>query len=719
MRKWIAGSILLVVAAAATWLWSPLPPPPNMAGWAEKANEYDVEVIRDQWGVPHVFGKRDADTAFGLGYAHAEDDLENIQLTLAVSRGQLARYKGKAAAPTDYLIALLGVWDTVNEGYDVKLPGAARELAEAYADGLNAYVAQHPEEAWQGLFPASGKDIAAGFVFKTPLFYGLDQTLLQLFEGAPKSELAWESQDSERLAWTVGPRSGTETGSNAFAVAPARSADGKTRLVVNSHQPFTGPVAWYEIHLHSEEGLDIWGGTFPGAPLVLHGFNRHLGWANTVNKPDLIDVYRLTINPENEQQYLLDGQWQDFTVSDVNIEVRLFGPFAFTAHRQILSSLHGPVIEGPDGIFAVRYAGRGELRQLEQYRRLNKAENLEEWLNAMRMLAAPSINYVYADEKGNVGLVYNAQFPDRQDGPDWENTLPGDQSKLIWNGYRPFERVPKIFNPESGFVFNANNTPYLATDGGDNLNAASFPVSMGLETRQTNRSLRLFELAKETPSISREDLLRIKFDTRYSVNSLAAAAQHTIAAHDFGSDQALTDAAGFLGEWDLETNASNRHTALGVLTIYPTIRAGLMGQPTPNLIDSFAAAVEFLVSTHDRIDPEWQELNVLRRGNKEWAVDGGPDTVRAIYGSLEDDTGKIIANAGDTLISITEWAADGTMSAASIHQFGSATTHMNNPHFADQAPLFSNEQLKPVLLEKDEIVQHASRRYRPGINAGN
>ena len=178
MRKWITAIIILLIVTAGTWLWSPLPGQSDMSAWIDTAADYDVEIFRDQWGVPHIFGNRDADTAFGLAYAHAEDDLENIQLTLAVSRGQLARYIGKDGAATDYLIGLLGVWDTVNDNYEDKLAAEARELAEAYAAGLNAYVAENPEEAWPGLFPASGQDIVAGFVFKTPLFYGLDQTLL-------------------------------------------------------------------------------------------------------------------------------------------------------------------------------------------------------------------------------------------------------------------------------------------------------------------------------------------------------------------------------------------------------------------------------------------------------------------------------------------------------------------------------------------------------------
>ena len=172
--------------------------------------------------------------------------------------------------------------------------------------------------------------------------------------------------------------------------------------------------------LQSEQGWHVAGGFFPGTPFMLHGHNEHLGWANTVNDPDLVDIYRLTINPANDNQYRLDGKWRDFETADAAIRVKIFGPLIWTVHRPVLFSAQGPVFKTDHGVFAVRYAGMGEVRQVLQYYRLNKARNLDEWKAAMRLQALPSINYIYADEKGNIGYVYNGQFPVRKDGVNWQ-----------------------------------------------------------------------------------------------------------------------------------------------------------------------------------------------------------------------------------------------------------------------------------------------------------
>jgi penicillin amidase/acyl-homoserine-lactone acylase len=433
------------------------PAAPDLATFVAKAALYDVHVVRDNWGVPHVFGKTDGDVGFGIGFAHSEDDFSTIQDVALATRGTLAASEGAKAAPGDYLVHAMRVWETVNAKYDSELPADVKAVLEAYADGVNYYAALHPDAVKPGLLPLTGKDIAAGFVFKTPFFYGLADTL-------------------KKLTADTGGKPPLPIGSNGIAVAPSRSSDGATRLLVNSHQPYSGPVAWYEAVLQSEQGWHVAGGFFPGTPFMLHGHNEHLGWANTVNEPDLVDVYRLTVNPANENQYRLDGKWRDFTVEDAAIRVKIFGPLIWTVHRPVLFSAQGPVFKTDHGAFAVRYAGMGEVRQVLQYYRLNKARNLEEWKAAMRLQALPSINYVYADEKGNIGYVYNGQFPARRPGINWQSYLPGDRSDLIWHSYLPFDRLPQLWNPKSGYVFNSNNTPFQATAPGDDLKAADYPA---------------------------------------------------------------------------------------------------------------------------------------------------------------------------------------------------------------------------------------------------
>ncbi len=451
----ILGGFILILAV---WFYDPLPENPKFASLSADAARYDAEVIRDKWGVPHIFGKRDADTSFGLAYAHAEDDFETIQEVVAATRGVLARYRGADAASTDYVVSLLNVWPTMKESYAAGVPADVKAIADAYAAGINLYAAEHPDATWAGLAPFRGEDVVAGFIFKTPFFYGLDKVLQGLFEGDINRDVASAASQAISLAptdkthaFTMAPKVDAELGSNAIAVSAERGGDDITRLLINSHQPLTGPVAWYEAHLSSEEGLNITGGLFPGTPLILHGFNDAIGWANTVNHIDLSDVYVLTRNPDNPLQYKLDDQWVDFEVEEITLPVKLFGPFAYPAKRQLLRSKHGgPVVEREGATFALRYTGMGEVRQLEQYYRLNQAQGLEDFMAAMSMNALPSINYVYADKDNNVAFIHNAQYPNRAEGWDWTKDLPGDRSDLIWQGYRSFAQVPKLINPQTG-----------------------------------------------------------------------------------------------------------------------------------------------------------------------------------------------------------------------------------------------------------------------------
>ena len=707
----LAALIAVLAIAAAIYTWDPLPQNPNADILAADAANYEVEIIRDNWGVPHIYGQTHADTAFGVAYAHAEDDYETIQDVVAATRGVLARYKGASAAPTDYIVALLDVWGTVDRRYETDVPADIKAIAEAYASGLNLYAAEHPDETWAGLAPFTGQDVVAGFIFKTPFFYGFDETLQALFSEERDAPLA---VDPSQRTWFLHPSMNTERGSNAFAVSGERSGDDMTRLLINSHQPMTGAVAWWEAHIVSEEGLDITGGLFPGTPVILHGFNRHLGWANTVSKPDLTDIYRLTVNPDNRDQYQLDGEWRAFEESTAILRVKLFGPFALKVRRPVRRTEHGPVIEAAHGTYAVRYAGMDEVRQLEQYVRLNLAENWDEFSAAMGLNALPSINYVYADKDGNIAFIHNGQYPARSPNWDWQADLPGNRSDLIWRDYIPYADGPKLVNPASGFIYNANNTPYRATDGEDNLSPGDFPDWLGLQTNETNRSLRIQDLTDGTRLMTRDRLLAIKFDDAYSNSSEAGDFLAQVLAHDWTSAPEMAEAVAHLQAWDLRTNIENRHAALGVLTVLRHVTGQFTGDygPAPN--EAFQEAVDLLQTNYGRIDPEWGEVNRLLRGETDLPVSGGPDILRAIYPADMREDGKLYANAGDTWIALVEWTADGAQSADVIHQYGAATLDESSPHYDDQAPLFANEEWRPALLTRAEVEANATRTYRPG-----
>lgn len=697
--KWILrgiGALLALVILAGAALVAidraSLPKAPDRQALLDKAKAYDVRIRRDDWGVPHILGRTDADAAFGLAYAQSEDDFATLQDVVLATRGVLARDKGKGAAPTDYVVALLDVWPTVDRHY-AELPTDLRKVMEAYADGVSLYAAKHPEVVKPGLLPLTGKDIAAGFVFKQPLFYGLDGELRRLT--APQT------------------KEPPPKGSNGLAVAPSRSADGATRLLVNSHQPYTGPVAWYEAVVQSGQGWHVAGGFFPGAPFMLHGHNATLGWANTVSKPDLVDIYRLTINPANKNQYRLDGQWKDFDKRHVTLRVKLFGPVVLPVKKVVLRSAHGPVLETDHGVFAIRYAGMGEWRQPLQYWRLNRARTVDEWRAAIATHAIPSLNYVYADAAGNVGFVHNGQYPNRTAQADWSDILPGDRAELIWNGYRPVDQIPQLWNPKSGLVFNSNNTPFQASEAADNLKPADFPASMGLQDNMTNRAWRAVETYGADRAITEERFHAYKYDLAFSDRSSVMAMVREVQAVDPKGDADLAKAQAILRAWDRKADARNRGAALAALMSQPILFARSNGDPAPAPIDSLRAAITTLKTHFGRLDPEWGQVNRIRRGTVNLPIDGAADTYRSVWGTPQKD-GTTTADGGDTFVMFVTWDRAGVLRSESIHQFGSATLDTRSPHYADQTPLFAAMKTKPVWFTEEQLKGHVKVDYRPG-----
>lgn len=705
--RWILRGLLglagLAIGVAATVLVSSLvtaPRRPDLTPLIEKARDYDVVIRRDRFGVPHVLGKTDADAAFGLAFAHAEDDFETIQTVALATRGALAAREGLSAAPGDYIVSLLDVWGTVNRRYDRDLPPDVKAVLRAYADGINYYAARNPGKVAPGLLPLTGKDIAAGFVFKTPFFYGLDGELRALASAKPDD---------------------LPKGSNGVAVAPSRASDGATRLLVNSHQPYAGPVAWYEAVVESGQGWHVAGGFFPGSPFMLHGHNAHLGWANTVNSPDLVDVFRLTINPDNRDEYRLNGKWRKFETSTARMRIRLWGPFSWTVRKPVLRSEHGPVMRTRAGVFAIRYAGMDDVRLALQYWRLNRAEDLDQWRAAMALQALPSINYIYADERGNVGYVYNGLFPNRREGLDWSGVLPGDRSDLIWKGYLPFDRVPQVWRPAGGLVFNANNTPFQATAFGDGLDPNAFSPTMGIQTNMTNRALRLVETFAADAEITPDEFRAYKYDLAYSPRSAMTAVISELLALDAKGDADILAAQAILRRWDFRTDVKNRAAALAVLTASPVITAREAGEKGPAPLKALRASIKLLKEHFGRLDPEWGQVNRLRRGAVDLPIDGGPDVLRAVYGRAEPKgkpDGRLTALAGDTFIMFVTWDRQGVLSSQSIHQFGTATLDSTVPHYGDQAPIFASMRVKPVLFTEAQLAGNITETYRPGQRGG-
>ncbi|HNR32586.1 MAG TPA: acylase, partial [Candidatus Hydrogenedentes bacterium] len=547
----------------------------RLAAYVPPEGRYDVTILRDEFGVPHIYGKTDPDVAYGLAYAHCEDDFATMQEVLLTTRGELATVQGFKGLVTDFLVRAMKIHEFVDAGYETQLSEEVRALCDAYADGANHYAALHTHEVLApDLFPVTGRDVVGGFAFRMPFFYMLHRHLRPLM---PMRRQGVSTHARHTGAGSPLFDDTRERGSNAFAVAPSRSADGYTRLAVNSHQPWTGPVAWYEARLHSEDGWDIVGGLFPGTPVVLHGHNRHLGWAHTVNLPDLCDLYELTINPENRDQYLFDGQWRDFEKKDARMRLKVFGRLTLPVKRQLLWSVHGPVMRTPNGVFAIAYAGFGEIRAVEQFYRMNRASTFEEFRDAMAMRATLAMNTVYADQEGNIWYLYNALFPVRAEGYDWSGTLPGDTSDTRWKTFWPFEDLPQVLNPPSGFVQNCNSDPFQTTFGEGNPLPERFPDWLGIPEQMTNRAVRLHELFGPDEAVTREAFYRYKFDWDYSRQSHVGELIVRLTAGAPYDDPLMNEAVALLEKWDFTAAPDRVGTAVAVLTGEPVVRAILLG----------------------------------------------------------------------------------------------------------------------------------------------
>jgi len=683
----------------------------DLSAYIPPPGKYDVRILRDEWGVPHVFGKRDMDVAYGLAFAHCEDDWTNTEDAVLMTRARLASVHGREMAKFDYLVQLFRVREFVEAKYERELSPDVRALVEAYADGINHYAALNRRKMPHVRLPVTGKDLVAGGTFKSPLFYGLHDELAKLFGDERAVPISDKGVVGALMPAADPLTRGLPMGSNTWAVGPRRSADGATRLAINSHMPWEGPVAFYEAHLHSEEGWNMIGGVFPGGPVIFLGHDENKGWCHTINGPDLADIYVLDMNPDNEHQYKLDGEWLDLERGTASITVKLWGPLSWTFERELLWSVHGPVVRQPHGVYAIRFAGYGEVRQLEQWYRMNKARNVDEIIDAMRMHGLVSLNTLCADKDGNMFYVYNGQFPVRADGYDWRQYLPGDVSEAITTGYHPFDHLPQVHNPDSGFLQSCNSSPYQTTVGEGNPRREDFPAKMGIGTSMTNRSLRALELYGGDESITRDEFYAYKFDKKYAARSGVAKFVDRVLEADLPDEPLLKEAVALLRQWDRTTAKDSPAAALAILATEHFAKQKGAGSGGP--LDRVRAAAEFLMARHGRLDVPWQDMMRLRRGDLDLGLGGGPDCLRAVDPVLQDDA-RFVAINGDCYILMVEWDKDGRVRSQSIHQYGAATLDPASPHYADQAPLFVNEQWKPTLLTEADVRAHLKKEYRPG-----
>ena len=663
-------------------------------------NPANITIARDSFGVPHIFAPTDAEVAYGLAWAHAEDDFTTLQLTILSGKGKMASALGKKGAQADYVVNLLRCRQLVEDQWNTLSPDFIK-LVDGYVQGLNDYAKSHPEAIkYKKAFPFNNKEYLTAGIFSLSIFCGVDRTLPKILGGKVGTIPGFSSE-----------------GSNAFAFHPSKTTTAEAFLAINAHQPIEGPVAFYEAHLQSEQGWNMLGGLFPGACLIFHGTNENLGWAHTVNSPDIIDIYQLQMNPVNNNQYKFDGEWFELEVRKARMKIKGI-PIAVS--KKVYWSKYGATVKTKNGVFSMRLPANMDCKALEEWYRMNKARNYTEFYKAVSMTSLPMFNIVYADRYDTIFYISNAKLPLRN--PDtaynWKGTLPGNTSATLWTKFKPVAELPQYTNPASGFLFNTNHSPFLATDEKSNLNALRYDFKDDFETYNNNRSARVTELMKGVDKMDYEYFKKIKFDRQYPAQFVFPLGIDSLINLSVTEYPLLKEVITQLQQWDHRAVVNSKGAAVFLLA-YEYISKKLKNSPARELtkaesVETYQYINDYMLTNFGTVDLTLGDIQKLARGNDARPGDGLPDILAAAY-SKPYLNGTRNITTGDAYICFVRYPKSGLPIIESINTFG-ASQLPNSPHYKDQMTMFQNQQTKHMSLDKKEVLQYAEKIYHPVLN---
>lgn len=663
-----------------------------LSGYGQYRPE-EIEIIRDQWGVPHIHAPTDPQVAYGLAWAHAEDDFVTIQQTLLAAKQMLGRHLGKEGAPIDYVVGLLRCEAIVKNGWE-KVDPKFMQLVDGYVAGINAYAAKHKKEVLvKKAFPVSRLDVFKAYVLQLAVQDGADQLIRNLFDG------------------TIDTVKSFTKGSNAFAISRRKTTTGETFLAINSHQPLEGPAAWYEAHLISDEGWNILGGLFPGGPVIFHGTNANLGWAHTVNYFDKRDVFQLEMHPDKEDHYRVEDTWLKLEKSSIRLKVKIAPGINIGVERDAYHSIYGPTVKNEKGVFSFHMAVFDEIRAIEQWYKMNKATNLSEFKSALEMVAIPSFNIVYADRWDSLFYVGNGKIPLRDPAYNWRSTLPGNTKSTLTKAYHPFEDLPQITNPESGYLFNTNNSAFNASAASDNLSFSAFDPTMGYRQFENNRSLRFMELIDSYGRLSWEDFLAIKYDGTLPDSLVYRINLNPLFRLDPSKAGKGKEVLAIIQQWD----KSARADAVGpahLKLIYNHLAS--LRKSTISEDDYYEAAswvYDYLMTHFNTVNVRLGEYQKLVRGTKELPLGGIPDVITAMYSKPLRD-GMVQGRSGESYIMLVRYPKDGLPIIETVNVYG-ASNRPESAHYDDQMELFTSLQRKSMTLDLEKVREAAARIYHP------
>ena len=658
-----------------------------------------ITIARDVYGVPHIFAPTDPEVAFGLAYAHSEDDFKTIQTLILTGKGKLGTYLGKKGAPVDFVFGLLNTRKVVDQQIKSMDPKFL-QLVQGYLLGLEAYGKAHPAEILnKHVFPIALEDYIATTMFSVAIFCGVDKTLPKILDGSIPSLPGF-----------------TGEGSNAFAIKGSKSATGEPMLVINAHQPIEGATAFYEAHVQSEEGWNILGGLFPGGPLIFHGTTPNLAWAHTVNFQDKIDVYQLQTDKAHPGQYKVDGEWLPLVKRKIKLSIK---GIPIPVSKTVYESIYGPTVKSPKGTyFSIRLPSLLDAGALQQWYAMNRSTNFTEFKAALNQNHLPMFNIMYADKEDNIFYISNGKMPYRNAKYNWASTLPGNTRETLWEKFKPLSELPQHLNPAAGYLFNTNHSPFMATAVNENLNPTNYDKYDGYETYHNNRSQRAKELIDTYDKISLEDLKRIKFDRQLPAKILYPYGYD--ASVLFSLDPVKYPATATiikgLKEWNHVTNIESVGALYYNIAYYGASKVRHTASKDP-LTESEAVELtqyvhDFLMKHYGRLDVTLGEFQRLKRGDQDWPQAGMPDVLAAVMSEPFGES-KRKMNSGDAYIGFVKFPKDGGLPLIeTVNTFG-ASSHPESKHYADQRELYQAQKTKRMTLDKDEVLKNAEKIYHP------
>jgi len=688
-----------------------------------------VTIIRDNWGIPHIYGKTDADAVFGLMYSECEDNFKGIERNYLYQLGRQAEADGQKSLYTDVTLQLVA--DSADAIKDYKTsPVWFKKLMDAFADGINYYLYKHPEvkplvfhhfEPWYALMFTDGSvsaTVTGGInLNETRSFYG---------GGIEKTGAVYRPRTNDR-----------ETGSNGFALAPPRTASGHAMLYINPHVPF---YFRSEVQMVSDEGLNVYGAATWGQFFVYQGFNAHCGWMHTSSNADVGDLYaEKVVKKDGAWFYEYNGTLKRVTERKLVLNIKK----GDGTEQKIITAYythHGPVLGSRNGRWLALRADNRSYKALLESWLITKANTFAEYKKAMDLLSNATNNTVYADDQGNIAFWYGNFMPKRDPKLDWTLPVDGTTPATEWQGLHTLNEIVHIYNPSTGWIENCNSTPFTSS-GAASPDKNNYPAYMAPDG-QNYRAITAIKLLKDAKNVTIDGLIAKGYD--HYLAAFDVLLPSLFKAYDEAPDsikKSLAAPVQYLKEWDRRTAANSAATTLAIewgtiiframppaktveQSVYQTERVNelLKTMSSRQLLDYLTHAVNNLKEYYGSWDVKWGDINRYQRpANGVTFNDNAPSLpvglTSSAFGQLPSfqsramNTRKRYGFSGNSFIAAVEFGP--RLKAKSIITGGQSFDPASK-HFTDQAEGFINGKFKDVLFYKADVLKHAERSYHPG-----